>query len=342
MNELRGYILSIDPKLALFTIRSHTDILCKYQGNVFYPKKYQSVIASGSYDQNYFLVEKITVTDIEENNSMVNTYRRMKNTISKNLDKLTRFYEPPNNIKRILVLSGIESELTISCFISQCSHMPIKIDIYRMIQSDICCIENVLSNDYDMIVFLCEDMTNTEIYLLSSRENIRYLINQNRQYICVVRPSDKLPSLIEYFCETFDSNEKCISMIGEIIESMETKINEMKELLITDAKNHIQMYRQRLDHIQQFGNFKMIKSETIRNCLHNQLTYLKLILATHCKELLFLLLSDNEEFHECEDNSYWGDKYLQHIDYYRNNPDKMLLAHHIIYNLCQEIKNTKK
>lgn len=435
MQKLEGYILATDPETKTFILRTHGDIVCKYS-TALEAKQYQSVSMTGSYENNIFIVDTMQSRDLTMTDEIMRTYRKMANTITnpRSLNKLAQKYvsNEPRYVKKLLLLAGTESELTISCFLSEYSQIckGATIHVYRLTQQDIQDIESVLTKftDYDVTAFLCEDMTDLELCLLSSRENIKYLLNKkNKSYLTVVRSPGKLSPLIEHFCKTFDANEDLIRMIKTIQDSEQSQIQQLKCLLQSDARTIVHKFQSRLEKYRathEQRSYGLIRPNQIQDCLKSQIMLLRVYVADYSTKVLLslaqepekvepveiinneepmlilestdnlidestsddpkveespileeaaqtdssnesLVVSDTDDemteytdseseelqanlFRDCDEeyvyspSSYWADKYLFHNDYFRSNPHAMLLAHHAVYNLCQEIKNTKK
>lgn len=296
---VEGYVRNINTQESTFVLQAHVSITCLYK-NIFDIKPYQLVSVSGTYSKNYFDVDTVISKDITMTLELRKEYEKMARTITnpKNLAKLTKKYvtNPPSVVKKILVLTGSDSQLAVSCFVTdyetECSG---KLDIYHMNQKDLQDIQTVLARftDYDMIVWLCEDLTKVEICLLSSRENIKYLVSRQRgTYLAMVRCPDKDKPLIEYFCNrVFDDNVSCIEFISNIQSEQCIKIDQLSKSLVKDALDLIAKYRNRIDKYKR-TRYEIITPEQVKAQLWNQITQLKLFVTSYCAEIL-LDMSDN-------------------------------------------------
>ena len=291
---VKGSVISIDYRTGSFVVESEgLTYDCIYRSNTLEIRPHQLVSLSGSLrcveNKAYLEVNSIASLDSIIDQDMLDAYEKMAKVVNnaRYIEKLEkRFSIPdPNRIHKIALIAGSESELSVTRFVMDYDqHCVGVVDVFKMNHNSLKDLESVVTRfiDHDLIVCLCDDLSPVEAYLLSCRENIKYLIGRKRcPYLVLIKPESGIDPLIERFCnKAFDSVDVCIRFISEI---QEREREEIEKVIITARSIARELLRKRYLRLAFYRSHvkltDVITEDRVKNLLKIRIDQLRIGLA---------------------------------------------------------------
>lgn len=380
---MEGYISQIDFANKTFILNTETDALSCSFSQDYEIKQYQLVTVEGECEGNILTATNIVSKNIVMTEDLMTDYDKMAKILNKEgrSEKLTEVsnIKEPSTLRSIALLVGAESTLSTETWISEfndrCSGI---VSIYRMNHNDLANISKIVTmfEESDMIVCLCDDMTDVEICLISCRDNIKYFIGRPRDvYFTVVDNNRELKPLIAKMCnKVFISTEACISFIKKIQSQELVVLNDIRNTLVNDLKSIPAEYRRKAEYYKaNISVTGLITPMLVKNLLRLQVNSIM----NEANKLSALAMKDisaelkaieyydahsleeddlrtarfitSDDLPDINDESsddksspllqpYVHDNILLQNDYFRQNKNKMIHAHNDIWSISSAVR----